>query len=124
MNEEFVKFCIVGGTGIIVNNILLWVFVDIIKIPLYIAGNLAIFFSILYVFILNDIWTFANRTKKKHVFLRLVKFYISRAFGWIVQITILLALSAMGVQYIIANTIGIFIAFIINYITSHYWVWE
>ena len=85
MNEEFVKFCIVGGTGIIVNNILLWVFVDIIKIPLYIAGNLAIFFSILYVFILNDIWTFANMTKKRYVFLRLAKFYISKVFRWVVN---------------------------------------
>jgi len=122
--KELLKFSIVGASGIFINNIFLYIFVDKLKIPLEISGNVSIFLTIFYVFLLNDIWTFRNRKKSKSVIVRILKFYISRIFGWVAHILILISLTKIGLFYLLSNIIGIIIAFIVNYITSSKWVWQ
>jgi len=120
---RLVKFCIVGGTGIFVNNGILYFSKEILKLPLEIAGFLAIFLSLVYVFYLNDIWTFKDKRKGK-IYERFIKFCLSRSLGFITNYLVLLFLTYLGIFYIISNIVGIFAGFLVNYYTSKKFVWK
>ncbi|MEM1577881.1 MAG: glycosyltransferase [Candidatus Pacearchaeota archaeon] len=121
-HHRFVKFCIVGISGIIVNEGLLWLLTNAGLFYLF-SSLIAIESSIIWNFFLNDIWTF-NKERKGNFFIRCLKFNISRIMALIINFSLLWLLVSLGIYYLIANLIGIFIATIFTYLTSLFGVWK
>jgi putative flippase GtrA len=136
------KFMIVGGLGTLINE---GVFVlTTHEMPIFFSLGLAIELSLLFNFILNDVWTFRDRRAGSFV-RRLVKFHVSSFSGGIVQyiVTIGLLIMFLGFSNIseiiyfiffshveaqsmflaVINFIGILSGFIIRYLTSLKYVW-
>jgi putative flippase GtrA len=112
--------------------------------PIFFSLGLAIELSVLFNFILNDIWTFRDRRAKSFV-RRLLKFHISSFSGGVVQyiVTIGLLIVFLGFSNIseiisfilfshveaqstflaVINFIGIISGFTIRYLTSIRYVW-
>ncbi|MCX8194355.1 MAG: GtrA family protein [Candidatus Pacearchaeota archaeon] len=122
-HKKFLKFCIVGASGIVVNEGLLWLLTEFAGFFYLVSSIFAIEASILSNFILNDIWTFKRERKGKFVG-RLFKFNISRAFALILNFGILWLLTILGLHYLISNLVGITIATIFTYLSSLWWVWK
>ena len=132
----------VGGLGTFVNE---GVFVLAAHdMPVFFSLGLAIELSIIFNFILNDIWTFKDRRVGSFI-KRLVKFHASSFSGGIVQyaIVILLLVSflhfsnipeillflffsgvkAQSLSLAVINFIGIVSGFAVRFITSLKYVW-
>src|ERR1035437_1531207 len=77
--RSFIKFSVVGVTGIIVNEGLLIVLQSRGVYFLY-AGIVAIEISILTNFVMNDLWTFRDR-RSGHFAVRLTKFNVLMLAG-------------------------------------------
>ena len=133
---------VVGGIGTLVNE---GVFVlTAHDVPIFFSLGLAIELSIIFNFILNDIWTFKDRRAGSFI-KRLVKFHGSSFSGGIVQyaIVILLLVSflhfsnipeillflffsdvkAQSLSLLIINFIGIVSGFAVRFVTSLKYVW-
>ncbi|AEE93866.1 GtrA family protein [Acidianus hospitalis] len=133
---------IVGGLGTLVNE---GVFILTARdMPIFFSLGLAIELSIIFNFILNDIWTFKDRRVGSFI-KRLLKFHVSSFSGGIVQyITVILLLVAflhfsnvseillfLFFSYIkaqslflaVINFIGIVSGFAVRFITSLKYVW-
>ncbi|MFP3232589.1 MAG: GtrA family protein [Sulfolobaceae archaeon] len=96
MLEKIIKYAIVGGLGTVVNEGVLLLLKPVLPIAVSLA--LAIEFSILFNFLLNDAWTF----KKERVgsFLnRIVKFHVSSLVGGVVQYAVVIALILLILPY-------------------------
>lgn len=96
MLEKIIKYAIVGGLGTVVNEGVLLLLKPVLPIAVSLA--LAIEFSILFNFLLNDVWTF----KKERVgsFLnRMVKFHVSSLVGGVVQYVVVIALILLILPY-------------------------
>lgn len=117
------KFMIVGAFGVVVNVGILHFLVSLGVLPLFLASPIAIEASILSNFMLNDIWTFRDR-KFGSVVTRCLKYHCAMAFGSIINYVTLLALVSFGMNYLLANLIGIFLGFIANYMASEEFVWK
>jgi len=94
--EKIIKYVIVGGLGTVVNEGVLLLLKPVLPIAVSLA--LAIEFSILFNFLLNDVWTF----KKERVgsFLnRMVKFHVSSLVGGVVQYAVVIALILLILPY-------------------------
>ena len=132
----------VGGIGTLVNE---GVFVlTAHNMPIFFSLGLAIELSIIFNFILNDIWTFKDRRVGSFI-KRLVKFHASSFSGGIVQyaIVILLLVSflhfsngseillflffsdvkAQSLSLAVINFIGIVSGFAVRFVTSLKYVW-
>ncbi len=120
---RFLKFCIVGGSGIIVNEGLLFLLTELFGWYYLFSGIVSIEASILSNFFLNNMWTFKDR-KKGSVLKRLGKFNLARIFGLAINFGILWGLTAAGMHYLMSNLIGIIIATVFTYLSSVWWVWE
>ena len=132
----------VGGIGTLVNE---GVFIlTAHDMPIFFSLGLAIELSIIFNFMLNDVWTFKDRRAGSFI-KRLVKFHASSFSGGIVQyaIVILLLVSflhfsngseillflffsdvkAQSLFLVIINFIGIVSGFAVRFITSLKYVW-
>ncbi len=122
---RLIKFSISGITSVIASEVLLW-FLLMIKMNLIVAGLASIEFSILWSFIINDIWTFYDRRKKGIIPFtkRLMKYNGLSLIGLIINAIILIILNKFfGVEPLTANLIGMAVAFIWNFSSNNMWTW-
>ena len=142
MLSRILKFMVVGGLGTLVNEGVFTLTTH--NIPVFFSLGLAIELSIIFNFILNDIWTFKDRRIGSFT-KRLLKFHGSSLSGGIVQyITVILLLvaflhfsnaseillflffsgvKAQSLSLAVINFIGIISGFAIRFVTSLKYVW-
>lgn len=119
---RFIKFNIVGLTGVFVNQGILVLLTTLGLYYIY-SGIIAIEVSIISNFLLNDLWTFRDR-RAGHILKRLVKFNILMLVGLVINLLILYALTELAsLHYTISNLFGIGIASIARYLMSIKWAW-
>lgn len=117
------KFGIVGLSGVLVNEGLLYV-LHSLGLPVYLSGAAAIEVSILSNFVVNDNWTFKGRKSRKF-HSRLLRYNALTLLGGSINYAILLSLtSLLAVHYLTADFIGIIVAFAANYLGSELLVWD
>ena len=121
--KRLLKFCVIGASGVIVNEGLLWLLTEFVGLFYLISSIFSIEASILSNFILNDIWTF-RKERKGIFFKRLLKFNVARIFALGINFAILFGLTSIGLHYLVSNLIGIAIATIFTYLSSLWWVWK
>ncbi|AAK40775.1 GtrA family protein [Saccharolobus solfataricus] len=136
------KFALVGGLGTIVNEV---TYVLASKtIPIGVSLAIAIEISLIFNFVLNDIWTFKDKRNNSYLN-RLLKFHGSSYLGNIVQYIVALVLlvyllhissisdavfilffsklAASTFTLVLTNFIGIVSGFVVRFITSLKYVW-
>ncbi|MCL5671889.1 MAG: GtrA family protein [Nitrososphaerota archaeon] len=119
---NFIKFNVVGLSGVLVNEGLLLALVYERVFYLH-ADAVAIEASILSNFFLNDYWTFRDR-RHGHIAVRLLKFNALMVIGLVVNLTILYAFTAyLGINYAVSNLFGIAVAFLLRYWLSIRFTW-
>jgi dolichol-phosphate mannosyltransferase len=126
LNEyRIIKFMIVGATGILVNEGILYYLVEN-GLKLIYASPLAIETSIISNHLLNHLWTFkARNTRKINTYLTsLVKYHVSVLLGAFVNFISLMLFTSLGLHYLLSNILGIFLGFISNYLFSEHLVWK
>ncbi len=121
---RFLKFAIVGASGVVVNNGLLWLLVEFTALPFYLCSVIAIETSILSNFMLNDIWTWRDR-RESHFLARLYRYNASAAFSSLfINVTVLLFLKEwVGIPYLLANLIGIGCSVVFNFLVNSVWTY-
>jgi len=122
--SRFLKFSLVGGAGVVVNNGLLWLLVEFTALPFYFCSLVAIEASILGNFLLNDMWTWRDR-RESRFWARLYRYNASTAFSSLfINVTVLLYLKEwLGVPYLLANLVGIGFSVIFNYLVNSVWTY-
>jgi dolichol-phosphate mannosyltransferase len=124
-SEEFIKFCFVGASGVIVNLGIYIILTRLFSLMLAVASPIAIECSILTNFFLNNVWTFKKRNNQSHMLKKLLKFHIVAGLAGLVNYFIFLELVYhFGWHDIISNFIGIAVATLINYILNSIWTWK
>jgi dolichol-phosphate mannosyltransferase len=120
--RSFIKFNIVGLTGVVVNEGLLIV-LSSLGVYVLTASAIAIETSILSNFFLNDFWTFRDR-RSGHIAVRLVKFNLLMFAGLVVNLAIIYAgTTYFGIHPALANLVGIAAAFLLRYQLSVKYAW-
>ncbi len=124
---RFLKFGTVGASGILVNTFFLWLAHKVFDLPLAVASVIAVAFAIMNNFLLNDYWTWNEKSREKHYpfFHRMWRYYLSASLGALINYVTLLVLSeAFGVYYLLANLIGIFFGMASNFTLGEFWVFK
>jgi dolichol-phosphate mannosyltransferase len=125
---RFVKFLIVGISGIVVNEGLLWLLKENTGMPLLVASAIAIETSIITNFIFNDYFTFRDRRERSvnSSAGRFFKFNLVSLAGLAINLSILWLLTTYAGEqyYLIWNLFGIACATMWNYLLNLWWTWK
>lgn len=142
--KRFVKFAIVGGSGVVVNMAIFHlcyhlVFVSLSMTPRHSLSNaVGVLVSIFTNFLLNDSWTWGDRIKgqRRQWFKRLGKYYLMCAAAGLVQLGVAhvantylfnsLSLRPLGFDLApsLAVGLGIVAGIAINFPVSHLWAFK
>lgn len=125
LTPRILKFSVVGVSGVLVNMGMLYILTEYFDILYFISSFLAIELSIISNFILNDIWTWGDRRKKKFLH-RIIQYHISVGLtaifaNWLI---LLLLTEVFGVYYLISNLVGISVGMFSNYILNDVWTFR
>src|SRR5437867_1330246 len=104
-----------GGLGI------LYLFMDVLRMPLMIGTLLAAEVTIVLRFAINDRWVFGNR---RPTWTRLWQFHIVSAVGSVIWWVAANTLPRFGVHYLIASTAGTACSVFFSMLTNFLWVWR
>ena len=119
---RFIKFNVVGLSGVVVNEAILIV---LVAGGLYyvVASAIAIEVSIVSNFFLNDFWTFRDR-RHGNILTRLVTFNGLMIIGLVVNLAVLYGLTELlHVNFAVSNLVGIGVAFLVRYWLSVNYAW-
>jgi len=125
LSLRFLEFSIVGAIGVLVNEAVLFLLSEFLKIYYLLSATFSFELALLNNFALNELWTFRKRNASSPRWLRLVKFHVSRILGFATSmLTLFLITELLGVHYLVSNVIAIGVGTFINYFTSDLWVWR
>lgn len=75
LKVDFIRFCIVGGTGFVINLILLNLLHSVLKIPIVVAQLIAAEISLFSNFMLHHHWTYKSSKVDKSLRVLIVQFH-------------------------------------------------
>lgn len=123
--KEFIRFAVVGGSGILVNMGCLFVFTRYAGIRIEIASPISIELSILSNFFLNNVWTFRKRDTHVTLGRRILRYHMVTALAGLVNYGVLLLLvNVFGVHDLLSNLVGIALGTFINFFLNSLWTWR
>ncbi|WP_297506210.1 glycosyltransferase family 2 protein [Thermococcus sp.] len=119
--DRLLKFSLVGLSGVLVNEGFLWLFVHL-GIDKYIANIPATELAILNNFLWNDLWTFRD-LRKRPLPQRLLSFHAAALTGALFQWIIYVVLVWLGMNYLLANLVGIVLSFVVRFLFNRHVTW-
>mgnify|MGYP002814534940 CR=1 FL=1 len=123
---RLLKFGIVGVSGVIVNMGFLYIFVEFVKLPYFIASLIAIELSIISNFSMNLLWTWRDRAKEVSFWTKIFRYHVGAGTtAIIVNYLILIGLTEwFGIQYLLSNLIGIAVGTAFNFVVNDLWTFK
>ena len=123
--EDFIKYSVVGFSGVLVNLGLYTILTRYFSFSEVIAPLISIELSLLSNFLLNNFWTFRKREISRSIYKRFLQFHIVSGGGACLNyFTFLFAFAFLGLHDILSNLIGIAVAAILNYLINSNWTWR
>lgn len=126
LRQDFVRFCIVGVLGFLINLIILKLLHDAWHWPIILAtliGSEVAYFSN---FLLHNSWTYKHRAKVEKSFGRLlVQFHLSAWSGMLLNTLIVyIAVAMFHLDSAIGLVIASFIVLFWNYVWTKFYIWR
>src|SRR5690349_9680715 len=124
-NANFVRFLIVGLTGLVVNSGALYAFTELAGINYIISAAIATQVSTLWNFGLTETWVFGKRQTERPFLQRLVSFLVVNNLLLILRGPIMTwMVGRLGVHYLISNLVSLFVMTLLRYLLADKWIWN
>lgn len=124
--RKFIRFCIVGFSGVFVNLGTLTLLVRLLHVNPLLSGAVAIEVSIASNFLLNHIYTFRNHSlKQQRLVHRFGMFNMASLTGAVISFAVFSVLyKFVGLHYMFADALAIIPSVCFNYWASTTFVWK
>src|SRR5215217_509999 len=124
-NANFVRFLLVGVSGLVVNSLALYAFTELASLPILISAAIATQVSTLWNFGLTETWVFGKRETERPFLQRLVSFLLVNNLLLVVRGPIMtLLVDRGGVHYLVANLVSLFAMTVLRYLLADKWIWN
>ncbi len=123
---RMLRFGVVGLSGVVVNQGLLMLLHGTFAAPLLLSSIIAIEVSILTNFLLNHTWTWRLPLREPGLIRRAVQYHAAAVMAAFAGNVIILmsAVELFGVDYRIANLVGIAVGTVLNFTASEVWIFR
>lgn len=116
---RFIKFCVVGGSGVVIDFGVTYICKEFLRINKYIANSLGFIFAATSNYFLNRIWTFESHdpriTRQYFTF-----FFIAVAGLAINNLIVYLLNDRLGVKFYLAKLIATIGVTVWNFFMNYY----
>jgi putative flippase GtrA len=118
--RQLVKFCLVGGSGYVVNLCVFWICVEMLGFHHLAGATVAFMAAVANNFWWNRLWTF--RARSGHAGFQAARFFTVSVVAFLFAATVLeILVSVVGVAEVPAQAISIVAATPLNFIGNKVW---
>ena len=117
--EQLVKFCVVGGTGYVVNLAVYAFFVAVLDVHYIPAAICSFLVAVTNNYSWNRIWTF--RAHRGHVAWQGMRFLVVSTLALGANLLVLYVLVSLGLNEVLAQAIAIVLVTPINFVGNKLW---
>ncbi|TKR26414.1 GtrA family protein [Natronomonas salsuginis] len=120
------RFAIVGTVTAGVQMVLLWLFVDTIRLNYLLGATIAIEITIILTYVLNNAWTFESMQHANAVeyVVGLCKTNVVRGTAIPIQLAVLFTLVEwQSIPYLFSNGVAIALSGLYRYVLDARWTW-
>ncbi|MCB9786955.1 MAG: GtrA family protein [Deltaproteobacteria bacterium] len=132
--RRFIKFCVVGSSGVVVNLVVMWLTAHALAGTMeatlvdVAASAVGILVSVFTNFVINDVWTWGDRQKgrRRRDFLgRVARYYIASGLAIAIQFgTAQTLVFVVGFDKYLAQVLGILLGTAFNYVANNRWTFR
>tara|TARA_B100001564_G_C20532433_1_gene620396 strand:+ start:400 stop:771 length:372 start_codon:yes stop_codon:yes gene_type:complete len=117
---KFIKFCIVGFSGLVIDFIITYISKEKLIIHKYISNSLGFIIAVCTNYYLNRIWTFDSNSTQ--IFEEYTSFFIISIIGLIINnIFLYLFHEKLGKQFYTSKLIAILLTSFWNFFANYYY---
>jgi len=121
---QFVRFLIVGLTGLFVNSLVLWLATELLGLHYLVSAVVATEGSTLWNFALTERWVFSGIRQRRGGLTRLLMFlFMNNAALLLRGPMIYILTSSMGMYYLASNFLSLVALTILRYAIADKWIW-
>ena len=121
--KPFIKYCLVGGLGTLIDVASLYVFIEYFSFALIPATTLAFLLAATNNFILNKFWTFRNESRNYRKLY--IKFLIVSVVGLtLTNISMYILVRLVGIWYVLAKLLTSAMVLVWNFLGNKYWTFR
>jgi len=120
--KEFIKFALVGLTGVVVDFGFLFLFKNVFQITLLVANGLSFTLAVINNYLGNRFWTFPRYARGRYE--QLGKFFLVSLIGLGLNTALMAILVAGGLWYVYAKLIITALVLVWNYLANKAWTFR
>jgi dolichol-phosphate mannosyltransferase len=125
LRRNAAKFAAIGASGIVVNQIAIWLFTDELGIHYLVSAILASQISTTWNFVLVERLVFPGRHGGRHLVWRYAKFWAVNMSTFLFRgPALVIAVDMLGMHYLVANLALLLMLFVVRYMISDRWIWR
>ena len=122
---NFMRFLLVGFSGLVVNSLVLAAFTELASIHYIISAVIATQASTLWNFGLTEWWVFGKRETGRSFLQRMASFLVMNNLMLLLRGPLMsLMVSQLGIHYIISNLVSLFAMTLLRYFVADQWIWN
>jgi dolichol-phosphate mannosyltransferase len=121
----FIRFCLVGASGIVVNEAVLGLFTSVLRVNYLVSPVFATLVSSAWNFALTELWVFRAESKQSSWLRRVVPFFLLNFAALAVREPIYAGLTAgLHINYLISNLVSLGLLTVARYLVARGWIWR
>ncbi len=121
----FIRFCLTGGSGLVVNEAVLWLVTSIFGVHYLISPFFATLVSSSWNFVFTQLWVFTAERQQSTWYRRILPFYLLSFAALLLREPIYAALTEiLHVPYLISNLIAIAVLMVGRYLVARNFIWR
>ncbi len=121
----FIRFCLVGGSGVFVNSAALFLITSIIGVHYLISPVFATLVSSSWNFALTQIWVFSAERKQMPWYQRVLPFFLLSFGALALREPVYAGLTAgLHIYYLVSNLIALGLLMIVRYLVARNFIWR
>ena len=122
---RFLRFCVVGFSGLFVNLLFHFAFTDLLHLNYLVGAALATQVSSLWNFSLTEAWVFSDRAQRWNRLYRLVMFLLMNNAALIIRGPIIFMLTTgLGMHYLVSNLVSLVALTVVRYAMADMLIWR
>jgi dolichol-phosphate mannosyltransferase len=123
--QRLIRFLIVGGTGLVVNSLLMYLFNNVLGIFYVLASILATQGSTGWNFIGTERWVFKRKVdSRKELAMRIISFYMLSNFMLLFRTPLLVIfVTKLGMNPLLGNFVTMLLMTLVRYMISEKFIW-
>ena len=120
----FIRFCLLGASGIFVNSVVLWLATSVFGAYYLYSGVFATLVSSTRNCLLSELWVFGPESKQSPLLWRLVPFFLLNLVALAIRTPIIAWLTeGLHIFYLVSNLISLVLLLVVRYLVARSWIW-